>query len=371
MGELHWLTTHTRPDSAYYVGVASRLMHKRPRYACHLAEEILKHLKSTKDLGLRYEKISRGDDFGEDNHLRFPRSVSHVEAYADASFAPACENYRSIHGTVTCVAGCAVLWSSMKQGLVAQSAAEAELLAFMETFQQAEGVAALLEVLEIPGVHRCLYGDDRSALALCQGDAGAWRTRHLRLRAAGLRESLMKTDPVWWAHHVQGSMLMADLLTKPVQGSQHEKLAHLLGLRNNQPCQVKRAAKELHGSRMSTRERKWKIALAALLLLALGPTEIRDLLLAAAGAVALWIKKNKTRWDREDSSPVGDNKEKPGARENEPDSRWKDSTKSRLGRPDKHSGKEPLTIWGTTESLRVFGETLKGCSVLNGAREIR
>ena len=31
-GELMWLTTRTRPDVAYTVGVMSRLLHKRPGY---------------------------------------------------------------------------------------------------------------------------------------------------------------------------------------------------------------------------------------------------------------------------------------------------------------------------------------------------
>ena len=100
-------------------------------------------LKSTEGSGLRYERVTTSDDFGEDHHLRFARGLDHVEAYADASFALACEGYKSVHGTVTCVAGCTVMWSSSRQTLVAQSTAEAELLAYMEAHQQEESVACL------------------------------------------------------------------------------------------------------------------------------------------------------------------------------------------------------------------------------------
>ena len=124
---------------------------------------------------------------GEHEELKFPRGEADVEAYADASFAPAAEAYKSVHGTIVMVAGCPILWSSARQPFITGSTAEAELVAYTEVFQQAEGVATLLEALGMENVRRSLYGDNKSALALCQGDVGAWRTRHLRLRAAGLR----------------------------------------------------------------------------------------------------------------------------------------------------------------------------------------
>ena len=61
---------------------------------------------------------------------------------------------------------------------------------------------------------RSLYGDSKSALALRQGDVGAWRTRHLRLRAAGLRAAVGCEVSGWYTHHVKGTELPADGLTK-------------------------------------------------------------------------------------------------------------------------------------------------------------
>ena len=300
IGELHWLTTHTRPDVAYHVGVASRLMHKRPKYVVQLAKEILGYLKSTEGVGLRYERVTRGDDFGDDNQLRFAKGLDHVEAYADASFAPACEGYRSVHGTVTCVAGCAVMWSSSKQTLIAQSTAEAELLAFMETHQQSEGIACLIEVLGVKDVKRCLYGDSKAALALCQGDVGAWRTRHLRLRAAGLRNHLMKQKPVWFSQL---------------------KLVGLLGMTT---CQLRNETqlRNLHAGHQGLRGWLVRAATAAGLMILCGllAAEHQWLLGAAAGLLVL-IKEKKEKMGRVNQPPtVGgtENHEKPGARENEP-----------------------------------------------------
>ena len=66
---------------------------------------------------------------------------------------------------------------------------------------------------------RRIYGDNRSALSLCMGDVGAWRTRHLRLRTAGLRSAAACPASGWTVHHVKGTELPADGLTKVLQGA--------------------------------------------------------------------------------------------------------------------------------------------------------
>ena len=43
-GELMWLTTRTRPDVAYTVGVMSRLLHRRPGYVVEVGQQCLKYL---------------------------------------------------------------------------------------------------------------------------------------------------------------------------------------------------------------------------------------------------------------------------------------------------------------------------------------
>lgn len=106
------------------------------------AKALLSYIVETGGQGIVFDKRSQ-DAFGEKDELKFPRSESHVEAYADASFAPAAENFKSVHGTMTMVAGCPVLWSSACQPFVCGSTAEAELIGYAEVHQQAEGVGRL------------------------------------------------------------------------------------------------------------------------------------------------------------------------------------------------------------------------------------
>eukprot|EP00435_Cladocopium_sp_Y103_P046065 s1483_g13.t1 len=176
-------------------------------------------------VGLHY-RIVTGEDFGPGDSLRHPRSVKHIEVYSDASLAP----YKSVQCTLVSVAGCPVMWSSSRQTLVSQSTAEAELIGMQEGHQQGEGVASLVEELLQDEVNSTLYSDSKSAISLSTMDCGAWRTRHLRLRAHGLRSSLRAEGARWNAHHLPGLYLAVDALTKAVQGPQFQKLLQYLAI---------------------------------------------------------------------------------------------------------------------------------------------
>lgn len=104
--------------------------------------------------------------------LTAPSGLDDIEAYADASYAPEEDNFKSVHGTPVMRAGCLIMWSSSRQPFVMASTAEAELLGYMEVHQQAEGVASLVERLLGSKIKRCIHGDNRSALSLCMGDVG-------------------------------------------------------------------------------------------------------------------------------------------------------------------------------------------------------
>ena len=127
VGELHWLTARTKIDLTYHVGVTARLLHRRPKFAVHLFEEILKYVKATEDYGLHYKRVVE-ENFGPGDGLRYPRDVRHVEVYSDASFAPSAGQCKSVQGTLVSIVGCTVMWPSSRQTLVSQSMAKAELI---------------------------------------------------------------------------------------------------------------------------------------------------------------------------------------------------------------------------------------------------
>ena len=181
-GELMWVMGRTRPDLAYSVGLLSRLLHRRPQYVGKLAQQVLRYLAGSPEEGLTFKP---GNGGGQAETMRI---------YADTSFAPPHEKFRSIQGLVIEHQGNPIMWESTRQAFICQSTAEAELLGYNEALQAGLSTHALFEALEVPVSTIELYGDNRAALTQCNADTGSWRTRHLRLRAAKLREILASPE---------------------------------------------------------------------------------------------------------------------------------------------------------------------------------
>ena len=75
-----------------------------------------------------------------------------------------------------------------------------------------------------------VQGDSKSGISQLTSDTGAWRTRHLRLRSAKLREVVQDPDEPWTVSHCSGLELGADGLTKPLQGQAFTRFLGLIGM---------------------------------------------------------------------------------------------------------------------------------------------
>ena len=214
-GELMWLSTRTRPDIGYSVGLMSRLLHRRPQFVTSLGFHILRYLNGSVDQGLRYQ--SGGD-------------LKQMTILVDASFAPPHEQYRSVQGLMVLHGLNLLMWQSTRQPFITSSTAEAELLGYAEGVQAGLSTMALLETLGFSVEEKILKGDSRAALAICNMETGPWRTRHLRLRAAKIRELLADPAEKWSAQHCPGESLAADGLTKGLLGQAFKRFRSRLGM---------------------------------------------------------------------------------------------------------------------------------------------
>jgi len=223
-GELLWVQTRTRPDLSYVVGAMSRWLHKRPHYVIQLGHHALRYLANTPHFGLCYG-VCDGESWNVEEGLQTPPSIDNVEVFVDSSFSLEHEQYRSVTGVLLMQGNAPISWTSNRQPFIATSTAEAEIIGYSESQQQADGLDQLLQVFGSNPTFN-LYGDSRSALSLSTGEGGPWRTRHLRLRAAKLREILRmsregrdgRQNPKWTARHLPGVKLVADGLTKALHG---------------------------------------------------------------------------------------------------------------------------------------------------------
>ena len=77
-------------------------------------------------------------------------------------------------------------------------------------------------------LQKVLYTDSVSTCSIIQYPAGSWRTRHLRIRAAGVRSLVDRGYMV--IAHLRGEYMIADLLTKLMSGQVYAKQKALWGL---------------------------------------------------------------------------------------------------------------------------------------------
>ncbi|CAE7312303.1 RE1 [Symbiodinium sp. CCMP2456] len=237
-GQLLWVSTHTRPDVCYAVQAVCQQIATDPAGACDAGLIVLQYLKRTIDHRLSYGPAP--EDFGVWNELQFKRGAMMVEVFTDASFCPD-ESCKSVQSSMMFWGGRLVMWAGGRQSLIAASTAEAELISMVEGYSMGraflptiealgrgyEATAGEIEVDELST--KVLYGDNAAAIQLTQLDAGAWRTRHLRLRGAVLRQAV--DDFGWRVTHLSGLYMPADIGTKVLGPSRFDDLIELIGLR--------------------------------------------------------------------------------------------------------------------------------------------
>ncbi len=215
VGALLYLVTCTRPDLAMAVNQLSR--HMSAPSAAHFAaaKHVLRHLRGTADLGIRYQ---RGDSSAERNVLT---------GYADASWMSVPGTSRSVSGYVFLLNGAAVSWRCKVQTTVALSTAEAEFDALCAATREAVYLRGLLlELRRAPAQATAIREDNQPCIALIKNPVTSNRTRHVALRFNFVREKLQagQIDVVYCPTSEQ----LADIFTKMLPRPQHCKLRQLL-----------------------------------------------------------------------------------------------------------------------------------------------
>ena len=94
--------------------------------------------------------------------------------------------------------------------------------------QSCTPIIASLVGTEEESLQKVLYTDSVSTCSIIQYPAGSWRTRHLRIRAVGVRSLVDRGYMV--IAHLRGEHMLADLLTKLMSGQVCAKLKSLWGL---------------------------------------------------------------------------------------------------------------------------------------------
>ena len=211
-GALLWLTTRTRIDLALVAHKSAKNALNSPKLAMAVGKRGLRYLRGTHDYALFYSARGDGDTTGPG-----PTSKEALDIYSDASHMA---DWEKSQLGVDCELNAApVAWRTTHATLAAGSTCESELQAAVLGAQMGVGLVTLLEDL---GVYTTLWqGVDNQAALSVLADTSSWRTRHLAIRSAVLRDLIR--DGIMECQHVRSADHKADGLTKFLKPDPHRQ----------------------------------------------------------------------------------------------------------------------------------------------------
>jgi Reverse transcriptase (RNA-dependent DNA polymerase)/GAG-pre-integrase domain/Integrase core domain/gag-polypeptide of LTR copia-type len=201
VGKLIYLS-HTRPDIAYAVSLVSQFMHSPNEEHMEAVIRIIRYLKGTPGKGIQFTK---------NENLK-------LTGYTDADWGGNIVDRRSTSGYFTFVGGNLVTWRSKKQGSVALSSAEAELVAVVKGICELLWLKKLMcEIGFEQGEEMDLYCDNKAAIDMCRNPIQHDRTKHIGINRHHIRDHIEKGNIRLL--HVSTKEQFADILTKAVPRS--------------------------------------------------------------------------------------------------------------------------------------------------------
>ena len=201
VGAILYAATCTRPDLCIAVNICSRFVEDPAERHYAALKRILRYLRGTKDLGLRYVSNSK--------HLC-------ITGYSDSDFAGDVTDSKSTSGFVIEINGCPVSWKSTKQKCVSTSTVEAEYIACSLACKEVIWLRYLTE--EILGFSLettpILFTDNSGAKQLAHNNAISDKLKHIRNSYHFVRECVK--DGLLDLQYVPTAANPADMMTKPL-----------------------------------------------------------------------------------------------------------------------------------------------------------
>ena len=230
VGELLWLSTRTRPDISYAVQRAASYCQRDPERSILICRRIMRFLKGTIDYVLVYSSEEELRVQAQDEEKAHPIDefyrIDAIVGFSDASFAP--RGKHSQGAFYVFWGGGLLMWKTGLQRIIAQSTCEAELISELDAYQAIQGIREVID--EVSGIRpkALLAVDNKAAVTLTTTSSQGWRTRHLRVKCAGLLEAVATGDVQ--VRHCPGLHQCADLGTKNVTAVVLKHLSRFIGL---------------------------------------------------------------------------------------------------------------------------------------------
>jgi hypothetical protein len=172
-------------------------------------QRLLRYINSTKLIGTVLEKIG----------------ASQVLAYVDASFGVH-EDMKSHTGTWITMGKGGIFVKSSKQKLMTKSSTEAELVGMSDAIPMIVWIQNFLRAQGHELKPAIIYQDNKSTIALAEkGRSTSERTRHINIRYYFVKDLIERSEVK--VEYLQTEDMIADILTKPLQGEKFRRLRAL------------------------------------------------------------------------------------------------------------------------------------------------
>jgi hypothetical protein len=207
---LLYLAKRTRPDILLAVSYLSTRVGKANMSDYNKLNRVLRYLNSTRHLCLRLS-------------CQQPCTVI---LYADASFAIH-HDFKSHTGASLTLGKGFFQTKSGRQSIVCKSSTEAELVSQSDSLSPAIWARNFLAAQGIPQQPILLQQDNISAITLTEkGKSTSDRTKHISVRYFWIKDLAQRNEVK--LNYVNTNDMIADLLTKPLQGLHFMRLRNLL-----------------------------------------------------------------------------------------------------------------------------------------------
>jgi hypothetical protein len=208
---LLYFTTCTRLDMAYAVGVLACFISKPREEHWARVKRVLHYLKQTAEYGIIYGL--------EDAPL---------EGYADSDYAADANKRRSTGGYVFLLVGGAINWGFKVLPTVATSTMEAEYMANGNGAKEALWLRKVMETLYGAAGSVQMYSDSSGALAQMHNPVGHQKAKHIDVLHHFLRKRVARGEVK--VDFIATEDMVADVLSKALGKTQHEKFSKAMGL---------------------------------------------------------------------------------------------------------------------------------------------
>jgi len=212
VGCLLYLSTVSRPDLAFIVGILSRSCENPGMTHWTAVLQVFSYVASTINYGLCYSK-----------------QIS-VNGYTDSDWAGDLDTRRSTTGFIFTLNGGPVSWCSRRQKVVADSSCQAEYMAANETAKEAIWIRNLqhelgLAPLSLPVPIHC---DNESAVKVVRDPVFHSRMKHVSINYHQTRE--FEENKLIKMLNIGTSQQLADIFTKAMDRQKFQKCRSMIGV---------------------------------------------------------------------------------------------------------------------------------------------